>query len=149
MTSDLPPACPFGTFHHVGIVVPADQHDATVSTFTTLLGATISDGGEDEPLDIRWTFLESAGNPIFEIASPMGNKESAMTRFLDQGRRGLHHVSFETAHLPDSLAHTTSAGIPVIGHEEDHGGFAEFFVSPTVTGGALVHVLEDRRGVTA
>lgn len=137
--------CPFGRFHHVGVVVETARYDDTVDALCRLLGGAVSDGGEDEGLDMRWSFVSSVGNPPIEVATPLGNHETGLTRYLETHAGGLHHVSFETFDLDEVARHVDAAGLQQLGRNDDHGGYAELFVNPRQLGGALFHVLEDRR----
>jgi methylmalonyl-CoA/ethylmalonyl-CoA epimerase len=137
---------PFGRFHHAGIVVAHETHDDVVNALAKLLMGTVTDGGTDDPLDIRWTFLSSPNNPIIEVASPRGVKESPISRFLEATGGGVHHLSFETNDIDRCFRHTTEVDLPVVGRQDDHGGWAELFVAPSALGGAIILAMEDRRG---
>lgn len=137
----------FGVFHHVGIVVSAEEFESTVDALCRLVSGTVSDGGEDETLDMRWVFVSSAHNPIFEVASPLGSRTTALTRHLLKHGGGLHHVSFETSDIGTSAGHVHRVDLPMTGADDDHAGYAEHFIQPRALGGALFHAFEDRREV--
>lgn len=139
-------ACPFGRLHHIGIVVEPSRYADTIANLCALLGGEVTESGEDEPLDMRWAFVASAGNPPIEVAAPRGNRPTSLVRYLERRGGGLHHVSFETFDLGAAALHIDAVGLPPVGRDDDHGGYAEVFVHPKSLGGALFHVLEDRRG---
>jgi len=149
MSQESQTGCPFGSLHHIGIVVEPEGFDETVEAMCRLLGGSVSEGGEDEPLDMRWAFVSSAGNVPIEVAAPLGNRPTGLTRHLERKGGGLHHVSFETFDIGAVADHVEASGLPLIGRAEDHGGYAELFVHPKALGGALLHALEDRRETDA
>lgn len=137
---------PFGQFHHLGIVVPATAHDEVVETMCTLVGGRVVETGFDDPLDIRWTFVGGTPNPIIEIASPEGTDETPISRFLQETGGGLHHASFEANDIQECIQNARSSGLPVVAENPNHGGWSEFFISPKVTGGAIMHCMKRLEG---
>jgi methylmalonyl-CoA/ethylmalonyl-CoA epimerase len=130
-----PPSVPFGRLHHIGIVVK--ELEPTRSTIRELLQGCVVDEGEDQPLGARWLWIESPGNPIIELVTASG--DGPIADYLARHGEGLHHVSFQTGSLDESLAHVHRCGFGVVGENRDHSGYEEFFVAPAVTGRALFH----------
>lgn len=148
MTAEsLRPECPFGRFHHVGLVVALEKYQSTVDALCRLLGGTVEDGGFDDLLDMRWAFVRSAQNPLIEVASPLGHRATALTRHLEVRGGGLHHVSFENFDIGAAALHIDLVDLTAIGRNDDHDGYAEVFVAREDLGGALLHTFEDRRGL--
>jgi methylmalonyl-CoA/ethylmalonyl-CoA epimerase len=126
---------PFGTLHHVGIVV-ADMEPASTN-LEALLEGRVVDEGHDEPLGARWRWIVSPGNPVVELVTATG--DGPIADYLAKRGEGLHHLSFLPASLDAALEHTHRCGLGVIGENRDHSGYEEFFVTPALTGRALLH----------
>ncbi len=126
---------PFGALHHVGIIV--EDLDAVCDRLTTLLNGHVADEGVDDPLGARWLWIESVGSPIVELVAPIGN--GPIAEYFARRGEGLHHLSFLSASLEDSLAHVHRCGLGAIGENRNHSGYEEFFVDPSATGRALFH----------
>ena len=131
---------PFGTLHHVGLVVPELQ--PTVDNLCALLRGRVVDEGQDEPLAAAWTWIESEANPIMEVVAPI-DAGGPIATYLARHGPGLHHVSFRPERLDDALAHVRDCGFGVIGEDRSHSGFEEFFVAPAATGHALLHAFRE------
>lgn len=131
-----PGSGPFGAFDHIGIAV-RDLEDAAV-TITRMLGGTVSSRGEDEQLAIDWLFIEAPLTPMIELVAPRGTT-GAIARFIKDRGPGIHHLSFKTPDLNDSLRHAAEQDLTSIGLDRRHGGYEEFFIHPRMTGGALFH----------
>lgn len=130
-----PQSGPFGPLHHIGIVVK--QLEPARSAIRELLQGRVVDEGEDQPLGAQWLWIESPGNPIIELVTASG--QGPIAEYLERHGEGLHHLSFQTVSLDESLAHVHRCGFGVVGESRDHSGYEEFFVSPALTGRALFH----------
>lgn len=136
------PAAELGNLHHIGIVVPTGREDAVVAALARLFAGTVEDAGEDEALDARWTWIRASSGSLLEVVSPLSDTATPLTRFLQRTGGGLHHVSFDAADIGACRATALDRGATVVGENGDHAGWAEFFVAPTVTGGALFHWMQ-------
>jgi hypothetical protein len=136
VSPDRPGAGAFGRFHHLGIAVPV--LDEVVERVRALLEGEVVEQGVDAPLAISWVWIASEGNPIIEFVAPTDDT-GPIARYLAKHGPGMHHISFDVPSLDPSLSHARSCCLDVMGENPDHGGFAEFFVDPRLTGGALFH----------
>lgn len=126
---------PFGQLHHIGIAV-AELEPAT-RNLTKLLAGEVTEHGSDASFGATWVWIESSGNPVIELLAPVG--DGPIADWVTRRGEGLHHVSFLTDALDESLGHADRCGLAVIGENRDHGGYEEFFVAPSLTGRALFH----------
>lgn len=129
--------------HHIGIATQQERHDEVVSTLTRTLGGTVEFEVEDDPLDVAATWVLVSMSLRFEVVSPRSGQDTAVTRFLDRTGGGLHHISLGTQELGVCKELVAAGGGRVIGENDDHGGWAEFFLDPRQTGGALLHWMQE------
>lgn len=133
--SDVDAAGPFGALHHIGIAVSDLQPVA--DRLVALLAGEIVDRGEDAELAASWLWIAAPGSPIIELIAPKSD-EGAIARFLRNRSQGLHHVSFSPVNSDAAKAHTRSCGLEIFGESAHHDQYAELFVSPALSGGALL-----------
>ncbi|QYJ03537.1 VOC family protein [Nocardioides panacisoli] len=129
--------------HHIGIVVAREHHHAVVTTLMHTLGGVLEFEVDDDPLDVTATWVHVSAALRFEVVSPRSDQETAITRFLDRTGGGLHHVSLGTEQIGSCKELVADAGATIIGENDDHGGWAEFFIDPRETGGALLHWMQE------
>lgn len=132
----------FGHVHHIGIVVPKVSYDELVRNLCQWFDGDIVDAGQDEPLDIAWTWVPGPGDILLEAVAPRSSQETAITRFLARTGGGLHHVSFETPELSGCAELMNDRGAGTLAHAANHGGWAEFFLDPNIVGGARLHWMQ-------
>jgi methylmalonyl-CoA/ethylmalonyl-CoA epimerase len=128
--------------HHLGIVTRADEHDAVVDTLRRLFAADLEDEVEDDPLDVRASWVLVSPALRFEVVSPRSGRPTPITAFLERSGGGLHHVSLGTVEIGRCKHLAMEAGARLVGENDDHGGWAEFFVDPAQVGGALLHWMQ-------
>lgn len=128
--------------HHIGIVVPRLQHERVVSTLMETLGGDREFEVEDDPLDVLATWVQVSESLRFEVVSPRSELTTPITQFIETTGGGLHHVSLGTTELGRCKELVVAGGGTVIGENDDHGGWAEFFLDPSQTGGALIHWMQ-------
>jgi hypothetical protein len=128
--------------HHIGIVTSGERHRRVVTTILETLGGVQEYEVEDEPLDVTATWVAVAPSLRLEVVSPRSELETPISQFLARTGGGLHHVSLGTQHLGSCKALVTAGGARVIGENDDHGGWAEFFIDPRQLGGALLHWMQ-------
>lgn len=143
-TTDQPGLVEPGLFllHHIGIVTPQERFADVVASVIGGLGATLEDEGEDEALDIHATWIQVSPSLRFEVVAPRSGRDGPIARFLSRTGGGLHHVSFETSDIGSCKALATAGGAQIVGECDDHAGWAEFFIDPQQTGGALLHWMQ-------
>lgn len=131
-----------GGLHHIGIVVPWVSQDALASNLIAALDAKLVNGGEDAALDVRWQWLATPYAPILELLSPRSDASTPITGFIERSGGGIHHLSFQTAGIEACRARFAERGVPMAAYNPDHDGWAEFFLDPRATFGALFHWME-------
>lgn len=128
--------------HHLGIVVPPEGYDALVRGMCEWFGGEIVDGGEDDELDITWAWVNGPGGVLIEAVAPRSDRRTAITRFVARTGGGLHHVSFETTSVASCARALHERDAVTVGHRDNHGGWAEFFMAPDQLGGARLHWMQ-------
>ena len=128
--------------HHIGIVTPRERYADVVAAVIGGLRAELEDEGEDYELDIQASWIQVPSGLRLEVVSPKGNADGPITRFLSKTGGGLHHISFETTEIDSCKALAVSGGARIVGESDDHAGWAEFFMDPKQTCGALLHWMQ-------
>lgn len=128
--------------HHIGIVVPAAGDARLVRDLSGWFGGAVVDEGEDEELDVHWTWVGGPGGVLLEVVAPRLSRRTAITRFIARTGGGLHHVSFETSDVGACARLLHDRDAVTVGHHDDHGGWAEFFLAPDQVGGARLHWMQ-------
>ncbi|OUZ11163.1 hypothetical protein BHE97_04740 [Aeromicrobium sp. PE09-221] len=128
--------------HHIGIVTTKDDHVRLVRNLVEGLGGEVEFEVEDEPLDVLATWVPIGPGLRFEVVSPRSEAPTPITRFLAKAGGGLHHVSLETEEIGVCRELVTASGMRTVGENDDHGGWAEFFLDPSQTGRALLHWMQ-------
>jgi methylmalonyl-CoA/ethylmalonyl-CoA epimerase len=129
--------------HHIGIVTATVRHAEVVENLMSILSGTLEFEIEDDPLDVLATWVQVSPTLRFEVVSPRGDLATPITHFLERTGGGLHHVSLATTQLGVCRELAAAGGARIVGECEDHGGWAEFFVDPHQTGGALLHWMQE------
>jgi ketosteroid isomerase-like protein len=124
---------------HVGLVVK--DAAAVAATLVSRLGLTETRTGDDEKLAVHWRWLQDPRGAVVELVMPTG--PGAVRDYLDRHGQGLHHLSFEPVDFDACMNHIQGCGGRVLGVDRDHDGWAEFFLDPAETGGALIQVSRD------
>ncbi len=128
--------------HHIGIVTAQDDHQRLVANLVDGLGGEVEFEIEDDPLDVLATWVPIAPGLRFEVVSPRSESVTPITRFLARTGGGLHHVSLETEEIGVCRDLVAGSGMRTVGENDDHGGWAEFFLDPSQTGRALLHWMQ-------
>jgi methylmalonyl-CoA/ethylmalonyl-CoA epimerase len=132
----------FADLHHIGIVTYRESHLEVVTTLIGTLGGVHEFEVEDDPLDVTATWVSVSPSLRFEVVSPRSELDTPITRFLTKSGGGLHHVSLGTQEIGVCKELVAAGGARIIGENEDHGGWAEFFIDPRQMGGALLHWMQ-------
>ncbi len=125
---------------HVAIAVP--DLEVALPFWRDQLGATVIGTEEVPSQQVRVAFL-STGMAKTELLEPT-SPESPIAKFLNQGRRGLHHVAYRVDNIEETLANLKSAGCRLIQENSVPGsrGTRVAFVHPSAAGGVLVELVE-------
>ncbi|MEU0403829.1 VOC family protein [Streptomyces sp. NPDC006197] len=137
-----PQAAGLFSLHHIGIVTPRERYDDVVAKVIDCLGGSLEEEGGDKELDIQGSWIQVGSGLRLEVVTPRRDIDSPMTRFLSKTGGGLHHVSFETTEIGACKALALAGGASIIGESADHDGWAEHFIHPGHTGGALLHWMQ-------
>ena len=132
---------------HVAIAVPS--LDEALRFWRDALGAECIGTEEVPSQKVRVAFL-ATGNAKTELLEPTA-PDSPIARFLDQGRRGLHHVAYRVDDIDATLARLRESEVRLI-HDADvpgSRGTRVAFVHPGGTGGVLVELVEHTGGEPA
>jgi methylmalonyl-CoA/ethylmalonyl-CoA epimerase len=126
-------------FDHVAIAVErwSDGYPVFV---TTLGGHWVGGGsvGEFAPAQIGF-----GGGVKVELLQPGSVADGFVTRFLEKGGPGPHHLTFMVPSLDDFVATTTRYGLPVIGAFLEVPDRPETFVHPKGSGfGTLLQAIQ-------
>jgi methylmalonyl-CoA/ethylmalonyl-CoA epimerase len=100
--------------HHFGFVVSSIEK--TAETFARSLAATWDQNIIFDPIQkVRVAFFRgpNTADPLIELVEP-GGPESPVTRFLEHGGGGLHHLCYEVRDLQSHLDFCKSAGTIII-----------------------------------
>ena len=128
--------------HHIGIVTTTARHGEVLERLARTLGGAVEYEVEDDPLDVLATWVLVSDGLRFEVVSPRSDRTTPITGFLDRTGGGLHHVSLATNRIGTCRDLAVAGGARIIGENDDHGGWAEFFLDPQQTGGALLHWMQ-------
>jgi hypothetical protein len=87
----------------------------------------------------QWRFLNGAR---LEVLEPAGEPNGFLHRFLEQRRRGVHHVTFVVPNLSDAVQRARAAGRKVVGYEDSLPSWKEAFLHPKTAQGLVIQLAE-------
>ncbi len=128
---------------HVGIAV-RDLSQALEQW--KLLGAVYKGTEEVVSQKVRVAFLQT-GESKTELLEPT-DPSSPIAKFLDSGKKGVHHLAYQVADIDSKLAELKSQGLSLI-HEQavpGAGGTRVAFIHPKSVDGVLVELVEYSTG---
>lgn len=123
---------------HVGVAV--SDLDASVATFSRLLGITDVPTETVADQRVRLAFFHTAGASI-ELTEPT-SPDSPIARFIAKRGEGVHHLSFEVPDIRAELARLKAEGFQLIDEEprKGAGGYWIAFVHPKSANGVLIEI---------
>ena len=128
---------------HVGIAV--ENLQAARKKFAQLLGCEASPIEEVSSEGVRVSFFD-LGNCRIELLEGT-TPDSPVSRFLAQGRRGVHHLAFSVVGTPlgDLLKKLRAESLPVLDETPRRGAENKevFFVHPRGADGVLMEFLQE------
>ena len=131
------------TLDHVAIAVP--ELVPALEAISRVLPLPASPAEEVPEEKVRTAFLEVGGVRL-EFLEPMG-AGGPLDRFLLEGKRGLHHLSFrlEGVKIGEWFEELRRRGVRLIGNGPHRGSGSTqvFFVHPSSTAGVLVEFSQE------
>jgi methylmalonyl-CoA/ethylmalonyl-CoA epimerase len=131
-----------GRLNHVGIACPSI--DATIETYQSLFGATVSTAPFDLPAQgVRVAFIDVANSQL-ELIEPLGEDSPVHSFLKKHPAGGQHHVCFEVVDIVATRDLMRARGATVLGTGEPRigaHGVPVIFLHPKNTGGVLVELM--------
>ncbi|HLV23498.1 MAG TPA: methylmalonyl-CoA epimerase [Moheibacter sp.] len=128
---------------HLGIAVK----DLGVSNelFRKLLGKSAYKEETVESEAVRTSFFE-IGESKMELLEAM-NENSAIAKYLDKNREGIHHIAFAVDNLEGEIQRLKNEGFKFINEIPKEGADNKMvvFLHPKTTNGVLVELCCDRK----
>ena len=125
---------------HVAIAVPS--LDEALPFWRDQLGAAVLEFEEVPSQQVRVAFLATGASKteLLEPTSPT----SPIAKFLEQGRKGLHHIAYRVPDIDHALARLKQEGARLINESAVGGsrGTRVAFVHPGSAGGVLIELVE-------
>ena len=125
--------------HHVGVAV-ADL-DAAITTYATLLGATVEHRSLVADQGVEAASLLVGGSRV-ELLAPTA-EDTPVGRFLAKRGEGMHHVAYDVEDVQAALRELETAGAELIDEHPRQGlfGLQVAFVHPSAVHGVLTEVV--------
>ncbi|MCA9538564.1 MAG: methylmalonyl-CoA epimerase [Myxococcales bacterium] len=135
----------FKKIDHLGIAVPSMAEALPV--YEALFGVPASHLEDVPDQKVRTAFFP-VGESHFELLEAMA-EDSPIARYLEKRRGGIHHVCVEVNDLDGLLAEYKARGVRLIDAEARPGAHGKrvAFVHPAATGGVLLELSEDAKGL--
>lgn len=126
---------------HIGIAVK--DIAASNAVFENLLGVPPYKTEEVESENVITSFFKVGESKIelLQATSP----ESAIAKFLDKNREGIHHIAFEVEDIYSEIERLKNSGFRMIHEVPKQGADGKLiaFLHPTSTNGVLVELCQD------
>ena len=121
---------------HLGIAVK--DLEASNELFAKLLGKPHYKVEEVESEHVKTSFFQIGESKIELLEAT--SSESAIAKYLEKNREGIHHVAFEVEDIKAAMALATSLGFKVLNEEPKKGADNKLvcFLHPKTTNGVLV-----------
>jgi methylmalonyl-CoA/ethylmalonyl-CoA epimerase len=131
------------SLNHIAIAVP--KLEPVVEVFVNKLGFKFDRIEEVESEQVRTAFLATEAGEHIELLEPM-SESSAIAKFLEKNRPGLHHIAFNVEDINEALETVKENEIKVI-HDKPKigaGGLQIAFLHPKSTYGTLMEFCEEK-----
>lgn len=119
---------------HVAVAV-ADMAPAA-RLFVDVLGGRLLSGGDNDETGIRLMQVSCGGFKV-ELMQPL-RMDTTLGRHLGKRGEGLHHLTFMVDDVPSTVSSLDAMGYDAVGTETSSPNWAETFLSPRQSFGALV-----------
>lgn len=126
---------------HIGIAV--HDLDAAEKTYELLLGTASYKREEVESEHVITSFFKNGPNKIELLAAT--SEESAIHKFLEKNRPGIHHIAFAVDDIYAEMERLSDAGFILLNEKPKRGADNKLvsFVHPKSAEGVLVELCQD------
>lgn len=127
---------------HLGIAVK--NLESSNELFRKLLGTPAYKEETVESEAVKTSFFE-IGESKLELLEAM-NENSAIAKYLDKNREGIHHIAFAVDDMEKEIARLKAEGFQFISETPKEGADNKWvvFLHPKSTNGVLVELCSDR-----
>ena len=119
---------------HVAIAL--EDMAPAVTLFLDVLGGTLLSGGDNDDTGLRLMQVACGGFKV-ELMQPLRG-DSIIAAHLARRGPGFHHMTFMVDNLPATLDALQLAGLETVGTDLETKNWAETFLAPRQTFGALL-----------
>ncbi len=129
------------SLNHIAIAVP--KLEPVVDVFVNKLGFKFDRIEEVESEQVRTAFLSTEAGEHIELLEPM-SETSAIAKFLENNRPGLHHIAFNVDNILDAIETLKGNDVKLINEtpKQGAGGHKIAFLHPKSTQGTLIEFCE-------
>lgn len=131
------------SINHIAIAV--QKLEPVIDIFVKKLGLKFDRIEEVVSEQVRTAFLMTEAGEHIELLEPM-SENSAIAKFLEKNRPGLHHIAFNVENIEEALESVKNNDIKLI-HEKPKtgaGGLNIAFLHPKSTSGSLIEFCEKK-----
>ncbi|MCC6601379.1 MAG: methylmalonyl-CoA epimerase [Crocinitomicaceae bacterium] len=127
---------------HVGIAVK--DIAASNRIFTDILGVAPYKSEVVESEQVITSFFQ-VGESKIELLQALSN-DSAIAKFLEKNREGIHHIAFEVADISKEIARLKGLGYQMVHSQPKEGADGKLvaFLHPKSSNGVLVELCMDK-----
>lgn len=126
---------------HIGIAVR--DMESAMETYTALFGEEPYKQEVVESENVLTTFYQVGPNKI-ELLSAT-SEESAIHKYLEKNREGIHHIAFAVEDIHRSMKELAEKGFRILNKEPKRGADNKLicFIHPKSTNGVLIELCQD------
>ncbi|SEF46780.1 methylmalonyl-CoA epimerase [Halpernia humi] len=127
---------------HIGIAVKSLE--TSDQLFSRLLGKDFYKQESVEREGVKTSFYK-VGESKIELLEAQNN-ESAIAKYLDKNREGVHHLAFGVENILEEIKRLENAGFQFISKEPKVGADNKLvvFLHPKTTNGVLVEICQEK-----
>jgi methylmalonyl-CoA/ethylmalonyl-CoA epimerase len=135
---DSPVARRIRSLDHVAIAV--EDMAPAAHLFVDVLGATLLSGGDNDDTGLRLMQVSCGGFKV-ELMQPLSDGSLISSQLARHGP-GFHHMTFMVDDVPATVDALEAAGLTTVGTDLDTTNWAETFLTPRQTFGALLQFVQ-------
>lgn len=127
---------------HIGIAVK--DIEASNKIFEDLLGVAPYKSETVESEGVLTSFFQVGPNKIELLQAT--NPESAIAKFLEKNKEGIHHIAFDVQNIYSEIERLKNLGYQMIHNEPKSGADGKIiaFLHPKSSNGVLVELCQDK-----